>query len=331
MSLFPQHKHVQITAIGSTHAGWESDLFTINLSYIENTAQIVKNIMLKMYHGEKGTEKAFREFEGMKLLAQSGYPVPKVLSIAPDNNAPFGQTYIAMEYISGHTLGELLRLSHNQHKESLVKQFCHVYVDLHALDWKTFVSVDAHYDTRTFIGSWLTTASILVEQLQPHIFTPVLYWLQEKSKEVVCSRLSVIHGDFHHENFLLQEDHIAFVIDWTAMEVADYRFDLAWTLLLLNTLGYEEIATLVRKEYERISGQPIEQFEFFEVIACTRRLVDIATALSIEGTTTLGMRAEVAAILKQRVDHICLVYAQLQDKTGCSLPEIEHLILTLSS
>lgn len=179
------------------------------------------------------------------------------------------------------------------------------------------------------IASWLAQRRPFVEQVLPGVFDSVLDWLQARGEDIPCQRLSITHGDFHPENILLRDDGTPFVIDWPNIEIADYRLDLAWTRHLLGTEWTIELRDSVLKEYERLAGQPAENIEFFDVIACTRRLFDITASLR-NGATTIGMKPGAETEMRQKVKQIRAIYAQLQERTGCTLPEIEQLMVSLS-
>jgi hypothetical protein len=85
---------------------------------------------------------------------------------------------------------------------------------------------------------------------------------------------------------------------------------------------------IVLGEYERVAEGSVEAIEFFEVVACLRRLASIAVSLS-QGAEKLGMRAGAEAMM-QDVSHVTNVYALLRDRTGISIPAIEKLLATLS-
>ena len=199
---------------------------------------------------------------------------------------------------------------------------------LHVLSWERLVPDPAQYQIKGTLRSWLARARILANQWQPQIFDPIIDWLQERSAEVACQRLSVVHGDFYPDNIVVRDDGRMFVIDWTGIDVLDYRFDLAWTLMLLCTTGAAEMGNAMIKEYERLVGYRVENMEFFEVLACCRRLFDISVSLS-SGAMVLGMKPEAEVQMRKKSNHIRLVYEQLQTKTGCTLPEIEKLIFSL--
>jgi len=55
----------------------------------------------------------------------------------------------------------------------------------------------------------------------------------------------------------MQDDGKAFVIDWTSVDLADFRLDLAWTLLLTSTHWSPEVRDIILSEYERIAGKKL--------------------------------------------------------------------------
>jgi aminoglycoside phosphotransferase (APT) family kinase protein len=326
---FPEQEQVRISSSTSIGAGWESDLFALHLEYEEAARQQSEDVVLKIYHGQSGSQKAQNEALGLQQLASGGYSVPRVLFAVPQDS-PFGQACVVMEKIEGRTLSKILSESSQEKRHELITLFCQLYVKLHNLDWQPLVPDPASYQTDGIIASWLAQRRPFVEQVLPGVFDSVLDWLQAKAEDVPCQRLSIIHGDFHPENILLRDDGTPFVIDWTNRDISDYRLDLAWTLLLLGTEWTLELRDSVRKEYERLAGQPAENNESFDVIACTRRLVDITASLR-NGATTMGMKPGAEIEMRQKAKQVRAIYAQLQERTGCTLPEIEQLMVSLPS
>jgi aminoglycoside phosphotransferase (APT) family kinase protein len=324
---FPEKTHVQITSCTNMSAGWEGDLFCLGLDYVEGPEQKTEEAILKLYHGEDGIRKARSEFYSLQLLAQAGYPVPRVLFAALEAS-PFGRAGVAMEKIQGQTVAQIFEEASPERQRALITQCCQLYVDLHALDWEASVPDPLYSRTKDVFHSWFVWAKTMSNQWLPGVFDPVLAWLEERRGEISRQHLSVVHGDFHLENVLMRDDGMLFVIDWTGTKISDYRFDLAWTLLLQRTQGTAELAEMTLHEYERLAGQPIEQLEFFEVIACFKRLFEITVSLK-SGTTLLGIRPEAEEEMKQQQDRFQAVYTQLQERIAHPLPEIEAFILTL--
>ena len=332
---FPAKKGAVIRAWTKMSGGWESDLFLVNLDFEEEGEQRSEEAVLKLYHGESGIQKARKESHALQQLTQMGYPVPHLLFSSIEDlgenleenlgESSFGRAMVAIEKIEGQVLARVLDGSSLEEQRALMRQFCELYVRLHALDWKELMPDLEYAHIEDVFGSWLTQALAMVDQLLPGMFDPVIAWVQERRSEVSFERLSIIHGDFHAENLLLRDDGKLYVIDWTNVDVSDFRYDLAWSLLLLRTQGQEKLASVMLEEYERLLGHSIEDLEFFEVIACCRRLFDIAASLRY-GASTLGMRPEATTEMRGMAGHVRAVYALLQERTGCRLPEIEGLI-----
>lgn len=324
---FPRKTRAQIVACTNISTGWEGDIFCLSLDYAEENERKTEEAILKLYHGQDGMRKARSEFYSLQQLARAGYPVPRVL-FADLEASLFGRAGVAMEKISGHTAAHIFENSSPEDQQALVTQCCQLYVDLHALDWRQVIANPTAYRTKDVIHSWLVWAKRVSDQLLPGVFDPVIAWLQERRAEISCQRLSILHGDFHLENVLIRDDGTLFVIDWTGTNLSDYRFDLAWTLLLQRTQGAAELARAMLREYERLIGHYVEQLEFFEVIACFKRLFEITVALK-SGATQLGMKPDAEGEMKQQNDRLQAVYAQLQQQITHPLPEIEELILAL--
>lgn len=325
---FPRKTQTRVIACANISTGWEGDLFCLSLNYEEGGEQKTEEAILKLYHGQDGIRKARSEFCSLEQLARAGYPVPRPLFAALDAS-PFGRAAVAMEKIQGHTAAHIFETSSQEGQQALVTQYCQLYVDLHTLDWEALVPNPAQYRTKDVIHSRLVWARTITDQWLPGVFDPVLAWLHEKRKEISQQYVAILHGDFHLENLIMRDDGALFVIDWTGTGVSDYRFDLAWTLLLQRTQGAAELAEAMLGGYERLLGHSIEQLEFFEVMACFKRLFEIAVSLQ-SGAPMLGMKPGAEGEMKQQIDRIQAVYTQLQERIVRPLPEIEKLILTLS-
>jgi aminoglycoside phosphotransferase (APT) family kinase protein len=325
--IFPWRTHIRIDTCTNISTGWEGDLFCLILEYEEESEQKTEEAILKLYHGEDGTRKARSEFYSLRLLARAGYPVPRALFAALENS-PFGRAGVAMEKIQGQTVAHVFEQSSKEYQQILMTQCCQLYVDLHTLPWEGLVPDPAHYQEKDILHAWFVWARTMSDQWLPGVFDPVIAWLQERRGEISNQHLSILHGDFHLENVLMRDDGALFVIDWTGTNVSDYRFDLAWTLLLQRTQGNAELAEALLREYERLIGHPIEQLEFFEVISCFKRLFEITVSLK-SGAAMLGIKPDAEEEMKQQLDRIRAVYDQLQARIAHPLPEIEELILTL--
>jgi aminoglycoside phosphotransferase (APT) family kinase protein len=324
---FPLRENMRISAFTQITDGWENEVYSFTVEYVEAKERKYKDLILRIYPGNDALQKSAREFNAMKKLHAVGFPLPEVLLLELDNST-FGKPFVIMEKINGRSIGDVFAESPEDKRQELITLFCQIFVELHSLDWRPFASDTSIYETGdeyTFINYWLSHAQRYMDDFQAHEFVPVLDWLKERSSDVPCERLSVTHGDYHPYNLLLRDDGAAFVIDWGNVEVADFRSDLAWTLLLTSTYGNPEARGIILGEYERIAGYKIERIEYFEVMAILRRLFSISMSLS-GGAGRLGMRPGAEAMMKKNADHLKNVYQLLIDRTGITIPKIERLI-----
>ncbi len=325
---FP-HTDTQISHFSRIAEGWETEIYSFVLTHKPEKSRTHKDLILRVYPGEDALQKSEKEFHVMNQLYKMGFPVPELFTLEKDTSF-LGNPFVIMEYIKGKSMWSVLAESSTQKTQELLTLFCALFRDLHTLSWEPFAadpSLYAEKDPYAWIDRWLTIAEKYVDDCKKSEFNPVVDWLDERKFNVPCERLSITHGDYHPHNVLLQNDE-AFVIDWGGADISDFRMDLAWTLLLASSYGNPEYRDIILSEYERIAGFKIQQIEYFDVLACLKRLFTISVSLA-EGAAKLGMRPGAEAAMKQNVEHIKRVYALLLKSTGIQIPEIEALISSL--
>ncbi len=325
---------VRIAEVKRISDGWETEIY----AFVLHAANGSHDRILRLYPGmpEIAGPKSSHEYAVLTQLAQVGYPVPRVDHHSTDS-AYLGGPFIIMERIDGQPLG-VVRRAQPEQETALLTRFCQLFVDLHRLDVSRFqqqMPLTPHVQTpEQFLPLKIEQAQqLIVEQFGQAWALPVIDWLAQYMSTITPAPLSPLHVDFHSYNILLTPVDQMIVIDWSGLEIGDYRYDLAWTLLLESTQGHPQPAVIYRyllTEYDRLAGKLTTDMAYFDVIAAVRRLFTITVSLD-GGAAALGMRAETAAILRGQVAHIQRVYAVLHRHTGLHLPEIERIITTLSA
>jgi aminoglycoside phosphotransferase (APT) family kinase protein len=319
----------EISELTRISDGWENEVFSFTLTHEEDGARKSEDLILRVYPGDRATEKSSHEFDVLKRLHAAGFPVPRVLALEADYS-PLGRPFVIMEKIEGQPLGPVIGRSAFDRKRALIERFCQMFVDLHALDWRTFVSDGSSYDAGDSVDRWLSRAKALAGDFLPGQLDAAFDWLTSKYVTIGEGRLALVHWDFHAQNVLLRSDDKAFVIDWTQAAVVDYRFDLGWTLLLAGIYDGWPMREAILHEYQRISRTAIESVEYFEVIACLRRLFSILVSLGC-GAERLGMRPEAADKMRAQVSHIEGVYSIFTFRTGIAIPAVEQMLSRLAT
>ena len=236
---FPSRKNAQVYSLTKITDGWENEVYSFTIEYEETTERKCEELILRIYPGNDAPQKSVREFNAMKKLHEVGFPVPEVFLLELDNS-PFSKPFVIMEKINGRPMGTVIDESSDKKKKELITLFCKMFVDLHTLNWRTFVPDTSIYEIGNeymFINRWLAQAQRYMDDFQTNEFALALDWLKERSLDVPYERLSMTHGDYHPYNVLLRNDGAAFVIDWGNIEVADFRSDL----LQMSRTGKTEI------------------------------------------------------------------------------------------
>lgn len=259
-----------------------------------------------------------------------GYPIPRVIYRDKDATR-LGKPLLVMQKIEGRPLGDLMRDDIARQPE-LLSRFVQLVVDLHHLNHTPFLQMFPN--TPDAPSAWLPALLARWRGIvAAHAWAaPIFDWLDAHAPEAASgtTRLSPLHGDFHPHNVLITPDDELYVIDWSGFSLGDYRYDLAWTLLLIASSGYPQLRELILSEYARLAGQPVANIEYFDVLAALRRLYDLAASLG-GGAESLGMRPETVAIMRQQQDRYQYVYGLLRDRTGIRITYLEDLIASLST
>lgn len=284
------------------------------------------DLVLRMYTGAGGSDKAATEGGGIPKLSASGYPVPEVFhtETSPD---PLGLPFIVMERAPGIELWRHLASGTEQATRSLEIEFIDLLVELHRVPTTAFTSGDRptdphHYVRRTF-ALWRKVAAAAGS---PDI-GDTFGWFDGEVAGIEPLPPRVTHNDFHPGNILRDTTGKMTVIDWTGLAVSDPRFDLAWTLLLRETYGDAGASDRERTRYA--SQLPIPDLEFFEAAARLRRLFSLIVSLTA-GPEALGMRPGAEDQMRKEFEQSAPSYERFREITGLRLSGYEQLGATVA-
>lgn len=310
-----------ITSLVRLSGGWECDVYAFET---DSEAGPHKGV-LRIYQGDDPRPKAIREHQALGRLFQLDYPVPRVYALETDP-ALLGRPFVVMELIEGQPLGFAERTATPAERRELTGEFVGLLVRLHSIPPERFTpevpAADGYFER------WLATTSRLATEIGQRWLDEPLRWLAAQVAGLGPAKLAVTHQDFHQHNVLLRLDGSAIVIDWTQAEVADYRFDLAWTLLLNETFNGRAARDDILSEYERQTARTVDDLGFFEAFAALKRLFGFVVTVRA-GPGQVGMRPETAEVMRRLVEHFSRVYDVLRDRSGLSIPVVEALLQDL--
>jgi len=324
---YPNRLNITISEPVPLGSGWESEIIGFHAAWQEEGISGGLPIALRLYNGQGAIEKATHEYQSLANLHKAGYPVPAVYALHVDPST-LGKPFIIMEMIDGKAMWGLLDQSSPEEASQLLDQLNDLLIKLHSLDWRRFqVDFDPALENNPywFIDRWLNMGGVALAGSGLEDFKPVLRWLELRRNLLGCQRPAAVHGDFHPNNVLIKADGSAVVIDWTNFQVADPRYDLAWTLLLARVYAGENVRHMILDRYVQSPGTQIDSLDIFEVIACTRRLYDIYNSLS-NGADQMGMRPEITRIMQEQLWAVRIVYDLLLSHTGVRIQAVEKLL-----
>lgn len=327
----PDYQGLEVKNIEDISDGWETEIHAFDIEYRDKKENRTEELILRMYPGPPGSERARVENLVYETLTKLGYPVPKVY-LVEESPRPLGLPFLIMERINGRPMMQMISESDSKSQEML-DIFSRLFVTLHGLEWQTAIDNPETYmaaDPYFYIKRYVQWYGKFLKEHDTEQLLPIVDWLNDRLQNSPCESPSLMHGDFHPNNILIDEGGNPFVIDWTASNIADSRFDLGWTLLLARTYLGKEMRATILQGYEKHLQKRVKQVEFFEVTAILRRLTDILVSLR-EGSTELGMREGAMDLMRESFAHIRAVHSVFTEYTSIEIPMVEETISSFES
>jgi aminoglycoside phosphotransferase (APT) family kinase protein len=325
---FPDYRAVMVKDLVCMNSGWESDVYSFTIEHGMAGSRQQRDMVLRIYPGGYAVHKAREEFKTLSILHRMSYPVPEVYRLETSGES-LGQPFILMERIEGAPLWGLLYEGSEQQQAGWLRLFCKLFVQLHTLDWRPYVPEEVHKlgDPYACVRSQFEQATGQLQSMGlAGEFQPLANWFNVRLLDVPCTRPAVVHWDFHPQNILVRPNGDAVVIDWTGAAISDPRFDLAWTLLLIEAYMGEDWRARILAEYENQVGGALAGMEFFEAFACARRLFSVVGSIKA-GAGALGMRPGAEEVMKKQVEPLRRVAARLKAITGYAPFNIDEVLL----
>lgn len=317
------YKTMRVNALEEITTGWETNIFSFTLQYTENNIEQLKDFVIRMYHGSGQNEQAQKEFEVMQMVAEQGVAVPEV-ELLVVNNTAFENAFVVMEKVPGQTMLAAFDMADEDKRNQLIKLKAQHFSQLHQIPVSEFAEHELP-NTDDYLNNLLVEMAGTINKFGLSEFDPYMKLLEEQLAQGITPSLALLHNDYHVENLLMDaEDKNAYIVDWSFAEVGDYRLDLAWAVLLVGTMAGEEYRKLFLDYYQEASGEKVLNFQFFEILKFTMRMLTIVTWLQ-DSVEIPVKKITKEAIRTDYKIHVLNVYHRLKAITGLSLPTIEAL------
>jgi aminoglycoside phosphotransferase (APT) family kinase protein len=279
VKLHPGEERYEIKDGGSIIGGADTKIDKFDFSFYSNNEKIVLPLIIRIFR-EKQFNRAEKEFKDLEKLYQANLSVPKPYYWK--YNEKIGKYYMVMERIEGQTLDKYLFSSDDETSPIYIHKFIQELVNIHSFDWKNNEIIQNKYiqkDLHTKILLQIETVRRIVDDHEIDEFYPLLDWLKANIRKIENPELVLIHGDYHPQNCIVDVDGSLVIIDWSNLQIHDYRVDLGFLLVMLNSFAQRDYKQLLLVQYEKLSGRMVKSIDYFMVLSNLFNLLRIYSTL----------------------------------------------------
>ena len=250
-----------------------------------------------------------------------GVRVPRTYLLVEDSRAA-KTAYLIMERITGKTLGETLQeRAGSSGVEDLLQAFMRSLAGIHALDWQEGFGFLNRQDIANHPDLFYEHEFKYVKmRVNDHGITElkqVIDWLDEN--RIAIDNLCLLHSDYHPMNILVTPTDEFVIIDWSNTKIGDYRYDLAFAVMGLKSMGFntDHLVPI----YESYAKKKVENLEYFAVLASLWNLLRIYSAVFDHSIT--GENEETERIFATEYNFYAQEVVRVtQETTGVDLAEL---------
>ncbi len=328
---FSEWSNISIRNLQDITSGWETKIISFDIEFSSSESLEQRSWIARAYPGTPGVERSSFEFELLHTLHTLDYPVPNVILLETDAKW-LGKPFIIMDRIDGTTMWEAMESGGENVTNEMVQELGHLFVRLHNTDWSKASQVPKiYYETsprdmylRNIEGvrDWIAREGI-------EFLVPLSNWLEDNYSSIEFERYSLLHGDFHPMNILIDSRGVSYVIDWTAAKLGDYRSDLAWSLMLAFLHWDEKFSGLILESYEAAAGFKVPNIDYFIVEASIRRFSDVFLSMR-DGAETMGMLEGTAEAMLSSLPLMTKLHDLIEPITGFRIMELDEYIERIS-
>ena len=229
--------------------GFDTDTYAFS---VENAPDNLPNdLVLRYFRNANEAPRVIRESAIQNAAASGGHAVP---SVPVDSSGVLlaGRPFLLMERLPGKNLGELLIAD-----QSYIPQFplimAKLQAGLHKLDTTKLRArlTDLGVDVENMKPTRLLNAiSAIAEACQLPDLVEINQWLKDNFPEQP-ENPSIIHGDLHPMNILMNEGKVSGLIDWATSLFTHPEYDIAVTRTILS-IGPPEDVGIPKEELNKL-------------------------------------------------------------------------------
>ena len=261
------------TALTQIEGGYETFTFGFKLSGVRE--ELSNPLVLRLFPSFHVADKAVLESAVQNVLAEAGYPVPRVYFTCTDKSI-LGGAFFVMEFLQGENM---LAASSETFPDMLGK----IHAALHGIDPGPLVKAlkdRGIEENRYRLDGKLDRLNDRIESAHPWLREGIDWLLETRPPEP--ETLSICHGDFHPLNILIKDGKVTGVLDWPGFIIADPVLDVAFTVVLSTVIAkqfmpqieWEKIREEYINSYRKARPLDLKHLEYYRALRCVMALLD---------------------------------------------------------
>ncbi|MBA7520441.1 hypothetical protein ES705_12537 [subsurface metagenome] len=300
------------------HGGADTTIFEIGFQ--NHSTKYIQRI----FRPYASNQTAEFEYSVQKTLFENKINVPEtyMIKLTPNTRE---KPYFIMEKVEGTRLDQVFNKKPEQ-LEQLVGKFLQELHKIHSIDPNLFPKIpspDIQKNPYALIEQTLTRRKSVLEKFPTELkeLKPVIDWLENNKTNNPCRKLVVIHGDYHPFNIIVQEDLKYQILDWTGVNISDFRMDLGFASVVISVGESKNLAPMIASTYEQISRTKVENLSYFMILANTFNLIRFYSG--INNPTITNETEDTMNFFKSLKEYPLLLVELVKETCNIDLRQIE--------
>jgi len=317
IGIIPENSEIEL--YNQIHGGADTTIFEIGFK--NHSTRYVQRI----FRPSTSSEHAEFEYTVQKTLFENGVKVPETFLIKHPPNTQ-DRTYFIMKKIKGKTLNDTLRVSTPEQIGALVEKYLLELHRIHSISPDLFPQiprVDVQADPFAVIDQALNRVKVTLEKFPEDLaeLRLVVDWLEENKSNYPCDELVVIHGDYHPINIVVDDEGAMQILDWTGINISDFRRDLGFATVALSSGLESNLASQFERFYEKISGKKVGNLGYFMILSSVSNLLRFYSGMN--NTSITNETEETMAFFKSVSEYPLFLVKLVKDECNIDLSQVK--------
>lgn len=301
---------VNVENIEVNNDGFTNDIALLNLNYSKTNETFSEELILKRFSSDAGYVKEV----GILI----SYEVKKHVKLPTLYFEEREQKIVLMEKVRGITLDRFI-VSKPAEKIKTLNKLGETLAHIHSTNGNDISSYFSNniLGQEDYIESYIHRLKKRVEKSKEPLYLQILDKLADRFKSIRFNEV-LNHGDYHFRNILMTDENEWVMLDWEKSSIADYRFDLANTLVLGYSWFGIDFKRPMLEGYSNVIKEKVTDLDCFEALMSFDSFTK--TLPLIEGADDSHIRDKSFNWLKRR-------YELFVKYNGVRIKEVEDFLL----